>query len=94
MQTISDELFNELREAAVGIWMTYDNTYGYVDEKVGYIDKLKNVRDNYGTIIGMFDINNQYKLYKAVGDEGKAVIDDWVGGLKARVAEAKSMGLF
>lgn len=74
----SDEIFNEIKEAAVSIWMTYDNTYGYVDEKVGMIDKIKNVKDNWGTIVGMFDSNNQAKLLRKLSPEAKAKVKEWL----------------
>ena len=82
MNIVSDEVFNELKEKAIEIWNTYDNTYGYVDEKVDYLNSFGNTKDNYGTIIGMFDIHNQRKLYDAVGVDAKQAIDDWVGGLE------------
>ena len=91
---IDDKLFNELKEAAIEIWQGYDNTYGYVDEKTDRLSKLKNVKDNYNTIIGMFDINNQIKLYDKVGQDGKALIDMHSGGsLQSRWYEAKMMGV-
>lgn len=70
-------IFQELKEAAIKIWETYDNTYGYVDEKLGTVRSIPNVSDNYGTFIGMFDASNQRKLYDSVGDEAKALIADW-----------------
>lgn len=92
MRAVSDELFNELKNAALEIWQTYDNTYGYVDEKIAMMN-FPNVKDNYGTIIGMFDIHNQRKLYDKVSDEAKALIDDWVGGLEKSEKLAKELGL-
>lgn len=80
MKTVTDQTFNELKAEAIKIWQTYDNTYGYVDEKVGYLESFGNVKDNYGTIIGMFDNPNQHKLYNAVGDEAKEAIRYWTGG--------------
>lgn len=92
MRSVTDELFNELKDAAIEIWQTYDNSFGYVDEKIAML-QFQNVKDNYGTIIGMFDIQNQRKLYDKVGDEAKAVIDDWVGGLEKMERQASDMGL-
>lgn len=74
----SDAIFNEIKEAAIEIWMTYDNTYGYVDEKVNYIDKIKNVKDNWGTIVGMFDYSNQQKLLSKLSPEAKAKVKEWL----------------
>lgn len=92
--TISDSLFEELREKATQIWETYDNTYGYVDEKIGRLKELQNIKYNYGTIIGMFDVNNQEKLYNLVSDEAKEVIDNWVGGLDNSIRLAKELGMY
>ena len=95
MKTISDELFNELKSEAIKIWQTYDNSYGYADEKIAYLNSFGNVGDNYGTIIGMFDVQNQLKLYKAVGTDARVLIDDWVGGsLNEQYTSAMQMGLF
>lgn len=75
-----DKTFEELRAEAIKIWQTYDDTYGYASEKIDYINSFGNVKDNYGTIIGMFDGDNQAKLFNAVGDEAKRLISDWTGG--------------
>lgn len=91
---ISDELFNEIKQAAIDIWHTYDNTYGYVDEKMATIKRIKNISDNYGTFIGMFDVKNQEKMYNMVGDDAKQLIDSWVGDMAQNVALAKEMGVY
>ena len=75
-----DKTFEELRAEAIKIWQTYDDTYGYASEKINYINSFGNVKDNYGTIIGMFDSDNQAKLFNAVGDEARRLISDWTGG--------------
>lgn len=79
--TVTNEVFDELKREAIKIWNTYDNTYGYADEKIGYLKSFGNVKDNFGTIIGMFDSTNQKKLYQAVGSEAKEAIKAWVGGV-------------
>ena len=72
-----DKTFEELRAEAIKIWQTYDDTYGYASEKIDYINSFGNIKDNYGTIIGMFDSDNQAKLFNAVGDEARRLISDW-----------------
>lgn len=57
-----DEQFNELKEKAIEIWNTYNNDYGYVDEKVNRIKDILNVGDNFMYMVAMFDMNNQVKL--------------------------------
>lgn len=80
MKTVTDQVFDELKQEAIKIWNTYDNEYGYVDEKVSYLNSFGNVKDNFGTIIGMFDSTNQAKLFQSVGDEAKEAIAYWTGG--------------
>lgn len=73
----SQEIFDEIKSKAILLWKTYDNTYGYVDEKVGRIEHIKNIKDNCCYIVAMFDVNNQNKLLHLV--DGEANI--WLQGL-------------
>ena len=75
-----DKTLEELRAEAIKIWQTYDDTNGYASEKIDSINSFGNIKDNYGTIIGMFDRDIQAKLFTAVGDEAKRLISDWTGG--------------
>lgn len=71
-----EEQFNELKEKAIEIWKTYDNTYGYTDEKIGRIKDLENVGDNFMYMVAMFDVTNQSILAgKLSGETRKAVAD-------------------
>lgn len=90
---VSFKTFAELQQTAISIWGKYDDTFGYATEKIDRVSNLHHVGDNYGTIIGMFDIKNQRKLYDRVGDEGKAAIDDWVGGLERSEKSMEGFGL-
>lgn len=91
--TVNDQTFDELKEAAIKVWKGYDNSFGYVDEKLERIEPITNIRDNFGTLIGMFDVNNQMKMYDMVSQEGKEAIDHWTGGLLASYERAKQFGL-
>jgi len=62
----TDEIFNDIKQGAIKIWKTYDDTYGYATEKIGNIIDLNNVRDNYAYIVAMFDYSNQFKLVQIV----------------------------
>lgn len=62
----SDEVFNDIKQAAISIWNTYDDTYGYASEKVNRVEAINNVRDNWGFIIAMFDSSNQRKMFSYV----------------------------
>ena len=70
------EVFDEIKKAALEIWNTYDNTYGYVDEKVNRIKDLENIQDNAWYIVAMFDATNQAKLLKKVSFETAEMIRD------------------
>src|SRR5437773_9966131 len=72
----TNKQFEEVKQKAIEIWQTYDNTYGYVDEKVNRIKDLKNIQDNVMSIIAMFDIRNQQILSLMLTDEIKKVIND------------------
>lgn len=37
---LTDEIFNEVRSLVTKLWSKYDNTYGYVDEKMSVINSL------------------------------------------------------
>lgn len=59
MNTPSQEIFNEMKSLATQIWSTYDNQYGYVTEKLSYINRIDNIQDNAMVFYRMFDNNNQ-----------------------------------
>lgn len=70
----SDEIFNEIKDKAILLWKTYDNTYGYVDEKVDRIKTIKNFQDNAWYIVSMFDIDNQRKLLNLLETPAKIAV--------------------
>ena len=46
------------------IWQTCDNTYGYVDEKIGMLDSVDTSKpDSIWYICNMFDPHNRKKLW-------------------------------
>ncbi len=73
-QAPSQEIFDEIKEAATEIWNSYDDTYGYATEKINQIKDLKNIRDNAWTIVAMFDGSNQGKLLDLVSPEAADII--------------------
>jgi hypothetical protein len=73
--TIPEEkMFDELKKAAILIWEQYDNTYGYVTEKVNCIKDLPNEEGNFMYIVCMFDIENQRKLAELLDYETRLEI--------------------
>lgn len=74
----SDEIFDEIKEKAIEIWQTYDDTYGYATEKIEQVKSITNVKDNWGFIVGMFDSNNQQKLLAKLSPEAQDKIREWL----------------
>lgn len=77
-KTPSDEVFNEIKEASIEIWRTYDDTYGYATEKIDRVNSISNFKDNWGSIVGMFDSPNQQKLLAKLSDEAYALVSRWI----------------
>ncbi len=69
-----DEQFNELKEKAIEIWKTYDDTHGYSSGKIDRIKDIKNFRDNFMYIVAMFDIQNQVKLAEKLSKETRIAV--------------------
>lgn len=80
------KIFNDLRDTALLLWRQYNDDFGYASEKISRVKDVRNYRDSYWEIIGMFDSTNQKKLlfwvryqrtkrliYRAIHDFG---IDD------------------
>lgn len=56
----ADEVFEEMRSAAMDVWGKYKNSPGdYYESKVARIRDIKNVGDNFMYIFAMFDMHNQ-----------------------------------
>lgn len=68
------KVFDDIKENAIKIWLTYDNTHSYGDEKVGRIKNMRNIRDNAWFIVAMFDSLNQAKLIMAVKQKTSKMI--------------------
>jgi hypothetical protein len=74
----SEEIFNEIKVAAISIWATYDDTYGYASEKIAMVDAIVNFKDNWGTMVGMFDSNNQQRLLEMLSPEAQEKVREWL----------------
>lgn len=70
----TDKIFNEIKEKSIEIWNQYDNTYGYVDEKLRIVNTTTNIKDNYLYIFNMFDMSNQRKLLKMLSPKSRKYI--------------------
>lgn len=69
----TDEVFEDLKQASIKVWKKYDNTYGYVDEKLDRIETIKNYADNWWTFLGMMDTSNQIRCLSFL--EKQATLD-------------------
>jgi len=68
-QTPNERIFNEIKESAIKVWNTKDNTYGYVDEKLQRINAITNYADNVMTCYRMFDRGNQQLMKQELSEE-------------------------
>lgn len=65
----SDEIFEEVKQAAIDLWSTLGQTDDYREEKIGRIKNLCNIQDNLMYIVAMFDYHNQKKLAVTISAE-------------------------
>ena len=65
----SQEIFEDIKQAAIQIWKSYDDTYGYATGKVNRIKDIGNVKDNWAYMVAMFDPINQNKLLRTLTRE-------------------------
>lgn len=72
----TDEVFNEVKQKCIEIWETYDNQFGYVDEKVGAIKDIGNIKDNAMYMVAMFDHVNRVKLLSNLSPEARAFVEE------------------
>lgn len=82
----SDEIFKEVKIAAVELWKEVDtdnDKYGYSSEKIKRIKDLKNIQDNMMYMVAMFDDDNQRLLAERLSPETRAAIRERLesGGL-------------
>lgn len=75
----SDEVFNEIKDCAVRIWNTYDDTYGYRTEKLNRITDIENIKDNAWFIIAMFDSYNREILLGLLKPETRHLVLSVIG---------------
>lgn len=68
-ETPTTEIFNEIKQAAIIIWKTYDDTHGYASEKIERINSISNYADNVMICYRMFDSSNQRKMNEHLSEE-------------------------
>lgn len=72
----TDDVFNEVRDKAIEIRNTYDDTYWYATEKIDRIKDLINIRDNMMYIVSMFDVINRGNLLDSLSDKARQAVKD------------------
>jgi len=76
---ISDEIFNEIKEASIKLWGTHDDGgLGYATEKINYIKDLPNSSTNVAKIIRMFDHWHQKAIAGRISLQAKRVIRECI----------------
>lgn len=69
------EQFMEIRSHALEIWYGYDNTYGYVDEKISMIRGISYEPESWQYIVSMFDWINKQKLYDMLSPLSRPLLE-------------------
>jgi len=72
----TNEAFEEVKEKAIELWKTYDDTYKYALNKIDKIKDIKNISDNFMYIVAMFDLENQAKLANKLSETTKRAISE------------------
>jgi len=72
----TDEIFNEVKNAAISIWSTMGEEPSYSQGKIGRIRDIGNIEDNLMYMVAMFDMSNQRRLSKIISEEARKAISD------------------
>lgn len=70
----TDEIFSEVKEKAIQIWLSYEIIGDGIREKVVNLKKLENITDNFMYIVALFDSNNQARLAAKLSDEARFAV--------------------
>jgi hypothetical protein len=74
--TPSTEIFNEMKQAAIGVWKTFDDQFNYVSLKLERVKSIENVQDNAMVFYRMFDGGNQRLMREALSGKALKYIKD------------------
>ncbi len=72
----TDEEFEELKEKAIKVWEPMGSEPSYAQGKIGKIEDMKNIGDNFMYIVAMFDYKNQEKLSEKLSQKTKKAVRD------------------
>lgn len=77
METPSQQIFDEMKAAAIAVWTeNYSDEFGYVTEKTDRINGITNIQDNAMVFFRMFDWINQDKMIDKLGAEAINYINE------------------
>lgn len=68
---LTDEIFNEIKGKVIRVWDTYDNQFGYVDEKLEIINNLPQKWDSVIQMFRMFHHNIRCLIIKSLTEDTK-----------------------
>jgi hypothetical protein len=72
---LTDEIFDDVKGLVTKLWNTYDNEFGYVDEKMGVVNSLPKEWDSVILMIRMFHYLVQRDvIFKRLSDESNESI--------------------
>ena len=65
----TNEVFNEMKKAAISIWRDYDNRFGYATEKIKRVNSMENISDNAMVFYRMFDHWNKQLMVSKLSED-------------------------
>jgi hypothetical protein len=65
----TEEVFNEMKKAAISIWRNYDNRFGYALEKIRIVNSMENISDNAMVFYRMFDHWNKQLMVSKLSED-------------------------
>ena len=71
---LTDEIFGEVKNMATRIWETFDNQFGYVDEKMDIVNELPKEWTSVIQMIRMFHMVIQRKIYETLSQDANESI--------------------
>ena len=74
-RTPSKKIFREIRKACIQTWHTYDNTFGYVTEKLERVYSINNEEANVMFMLNMFHPSLKTHIIHTLSDKAKKYIE-------------------
>lgn len=94
-----EDIFHDIKLCCLAVWAKYyyDRTSRpYMMEKMDRVLRMKNISDNYMSMIAMFDVGNQYELFTwldaASAEKIKAALVDVDNSTTLRILENAQSG--